>query len=137
ATARDTVPFPAPDGPSIAISTRSSLLPPRPRRTLRRFASPCHNRSAMRRIAIALAAIAVSLLASGWLLSTSAYGRTIGLLLRAAHVDGPGVARVARWQTSPVTETEHVLPTRRGELRARTYTPAVVRTRPVVLLGGV
>jgi dienelactone hydrolase len=91
----------------------------------------------MRRIAIALAAIAVSLLASGWLLSTSAYGRTIGLLLRAAHVDGPGVARVARWQTSPVTETEHVLPTRRGELRARTYTPAVVRTRPVVLLGGV
>lgn len=91
----------------------------------------------MRRLPLILAVGVAAVLLSSYLLSTSRYGRTMALLLRAARVTGPGVDRIAAWQTSPVTEAEQSLPTRHGPLRARTYTPAVVRTRPVVLLGGI
>lgn len=73
----------------------------------------------------------------GCALSVSSYGRTIGLLLRVARVDTPALRPVARWQRLTVTESERTLPSRRGPLRVRVYTPAVVRTRPLLLLGGI
>jgi len=91
----------------------------------------------MRRLALVLTIGLGALGLAGYLVSASRYGRTVALLLRAARVEGPGIDHVARWQTSDVTERERLLPSRRGTLRARIYTPAEVRTRPVLLYGGV
>lgn len=92
---------------------------------------------AMRRLGLALVLVTVTLGLGVYALSTSDYGRTIGLLLRASRVDVPALHRVASWQTSVVTESERTLPSRRGPLRARAYEPSIVRTRPLLLLGGV
>lgn len=91
----------------------------------------------MRRVGIVLVLATGIIVLMGYVLAASRYGRTIGLLLRAARVDVPALRPVARWQTSALTETERTLPSRRGTLRARVYTPATIRTRPLVLLGGV
>jgi dienelactone hydrolase len=91
----------------------------------------------MRRLGIALVLATGVIVLAGYVLSVSRYGRTIGLLLRAARVDVPTLRPVARWQTSAVTESERTLSSRRGTLRARVYTPAIIRTRPLLLMGGV
>lgn len=70
-------------------------------------------------------------------LSHSTYGRTAGLLLRASRMTMPALAPVTRWQTSDVTTRDEPLPSRRGPLRARHYTPTIVRTRPLLVLSGV
>lgn len=91
----------------------------------------------MRRVGIVLVLATGVLVLIGYGVAASRYGRTIGLLLRAARVDVPALRPVTRWQTSALIATERTLPTRRGTLRARVYTPATIRTRPLMLLGGV
>ena len=91
----------------------------------------------MRRVGIGLGLATGILALMGYALSVSSYGRTIGLLLRAARVDTPALRPIARWQTSSITETDRTLPARRGTLRARVYSPATVRTRPLLLVSGV
>lgn len=91
----------------------------------------------MRRVGIALVLATGILVLMVSVLGASRYGRTVGLLLRTARVDVPALRPVMRWQTSTLSETERMLPARRGRLRARVYTPATIRTRPLLLLGGV
>ncbi len=92
---------------------------------------------AMRRVGVVLGLATGAIALTGYVLSASSYGRTIGLLLRAARVDTPALRPVARWQRATLTETERTFSSRRGALRARVYTPDTIRTRPLLLLGGV
>lgn len=102
-----------------------------------RVRQPAAYNHAMRRVGIALGLATGIIALMGYTLSASRYGRTIGLLLRAARVDAPALRPITRWQTSSITETERTLPSRRGTLRARVYTPATIRTRPLLLVSGV
>src|SRR4051794_11387149 len=89
ATARATVPFPAPDGPSMA--TIKALL-------LTLLLS-----SAMRPKAISLAIATVLLLAAGDLVMRT-YGRGAAFVVQAVGIQGVA-RRVAGWQAVPVSET--------------------------------
>ena len=82
--------------------------------------------------------VLVAVLLVGWLaLSQSRYGRTLSLLVRLGKVPGPIAAHVAGWQTSDVTTQMLAFTGRHGDRVARLYRPATVRTRPLLLTGGV
>ena len=89
------------------------------------------------RVLLLVVLVVAAALAAVGMLATSEYGRASGLLVRAARLEHPLPRLAAGWQASEVTTRERSLPSRRGSLRARVYTPAVVRTRPLLLLGGI
>ena len=80
--------------------------------------------------------VALALVGLG-LLSQSRYGRTMSLLVRMGRVPGPIAAHVAGWQKTTVTREMVSFTARGGPRVARLYRPAVVRTRPLLLTGGV
>lgn len=82
--------------------------------------------------------VVVGLLLVGWaVLSQSRYGRTLSLLVRLGKVPGPIAAHVGGWQTNAVTTEMVAFTGRHGPRAARLYRPATVRTRPLLLTGGV
>jgi dienelactone hydrolase len=90
------------------------------------------------RVALISLLVLVALLAVGWLgLSQSRYGRSMSLLVRMGKVGGPLARHVGTWQTTAVEREMLSLTGRHGARAARLYRPARVRTRPVLLSGGV
>lgn len=80
----------------------------------------------------------VAVVLIGWaVLSQSRYGRTLSLLVRLGKVPGPIAAHVGTWQTTTVTTEMLTFTGRHGPRVARLYRPARVRTRPLLLTGGV
>lgn len=91
----------------------------------------------MRIVLIALL-VAVTVLVTGWwALSQSRYGRAMSLLVRMGKVPGPIAAHVGGWQTTTVDRVMLSFTGRHGPRVARLFRPAHVRTRPVLLSGGV
>jgi dienelactone hydrolase len=127
ATARATVPFPAPDGPSSAMTsglTRglgltlvlSSAMRPR------------------RRIALALG-LPVAILSGAYLLGHD-YVRGAAFVVQAAGMHG--IARtLAEWESGEVAEQGLTVPWRGGDLPARRYRPTGDARRTILLLPGV
>ncbi len=90
------------------------------------------------RVTVVSLLIVVALLAVAWLaLSHSRYGRAMSLLVRMGKVPGPIAAHVGTWQTSPVDRVMLSFTGRHGPRVARLYRPQQVRTRPILLTGGV
>ncbi len=84
-----------------------------------------------------LLAIGVLLFAAWFGLSHGRYGRTLSLLVRLGKLQGPVAAHVGNWQTTSVTRQALAFEGRHGSRTARLYLPADVRTRPLLLTGGV
>lgn len=73
-----------------------------------------------------------------WLaLSHSRYGRTLSLLVRLGKLQGPVATHVGSWQRTTVERRMIAFTGRHGARVARLYLPAQVRTRPLMLSGGV
>jgi acetyl esterase/lipase len=159
-----TVPLPAPDGPSIAINTAAQDTRLRPLRGLRRgrpglfpgsgtdpattegrktkaeWPVPVSGRPyncAVRVALISLLVLVTLLVAGWWALSQSRYGRAMSLLVRLGRVQGPIGTHVGHWQTTTVERRMLSFTARHGVRVARLYTPLRVRTRPLLLTGGV
>jgi dienelactone hydrolase len=82
--------------------------------------------------------VVVALLLVGWLgLSQSRYGRAMSLLVRMGKVPGPVAAHIGGWQTTTVDRVMLSFTGRHGDRVARLYRPQRVRTRPLLLSGGV
>jgi dienelactone hydrolase len=74
----------------------------------------------------------------GWVgLSQSRYGRAMSLLVRMGKVPGPVAAHIGGWQTTGVDRVMLAFEGRHGARVARLYRPQLVRTRPILLTGGV
>ncbi len=84
-----------------------------------------------------LLAIGVLLFAAWFGLSHGRYGRTLSLLVRLGKLQGPVAVHVGAWQTTSVTRQTLAFEGRHGSRTARLYLPADVRTRPLLLTGGV
>ncbi|MPY86693.1 MAG: hypothetical protein GEU99_02080 [Luteitalea sp.] len=65
------------------------------------------------------------------------YAHSAALLTRMSGTAGPWVTRAAGFMATSVTTRSVTIPTRSAPLRGRLYVPGRVRTRPVVLTGGV
>lgn len=90
------------------------------------------------RIALVSLLVILALLIAGWFaLSQSRYGRAMSLLVRMGKVPGAVGAHVGSWQTTPVDRVMLSFTGRHGPRVARLYTPHRVRTRPLLLTGGV
>jgi acetyl esterase/lipase len=90
------------------------------------------------RVAFISLLVVVALLLVGWLaLSQSRYGRAMSLLVRMGKVPGPIGAHIGAWQTTSVDRMMLSFTGRRGPRVARLYRPQRIRTRPVLLSGGV
>ena len=100
-------------------------------------AAPGSHQNGPVRMVYALLAIGVLLVAAWFGLSQSRYGRTLSLLVRMGRVPGPIAAHVGRWQTTPVERVMLSFEARNGPRVARLFRPQRVRTRPVLLTGGV
>ena len=91
----------------------------------------------MRTVVLSLLVV-VGLVLVAWLaLSQSRYGRTLSLLVRLGKVPGPVAAHVGGWQVTDITTQMLSFAGRHGPRQARLYRPATVRTRPLLLTGGV
>ncbi len=91
----------------------------------------------MRIALIALLIVGTVLLVAWLALSQSRYGRAMSLLVRMGKVPGPVAAHVGAWQTTTVDRVMLSFSGRHGPREARLFRPAHVRTRPVLLSGGV
>lgn len=91
----------------------------------------------MRIVVIGLVALVAVVLATWLTLSHNRYGRAMSLLVRMGKVPGPIAAHVGAWQTSDVDRVMVSFTGRHGPRVARLFRPRVVRTRPVLLSGGV
>ncbi len=89
------------------------------------------------RILLGLLLLGAVLLASWFGLSQSRYGRAIGLLVRIGKLQGVVARHVAGWQQTPVERRMLAYAGRHGAREARLYLPQRVRTRPLLLTGGV
>lgn len=72
-----------------------------------------------------------------WALATSRYGRAMSLLVRLGRVHGPAASHIGEWQTTTVQTRTLSFRGRHGAREMRLYLPADVRTRPLLLTGGV
>src|SRR5207237_4380792 len=122
ATARATVPLPAPDGPSMA-TIKGFLL------TL--LLSPAHKKMAavpfFRGIRAILLAIAAVLLVAAGDVAMRTYRRGAAFVVQAAGIEGVA-RRVAGWQTVPVSQTlnGYTVPWPGGTLKAHASQPVRV-----------
>jgi len=91
----------------------------------------------VRATVISLLVVAALLSVAWFSLSHSRYGRTMSLLVRMGRVPGPIAAHVGTWQTAPVDRVMLSFTARHGPRVARLYRPQQVRTRPILLTGGV
>ena len=90
------------------------------------------------RVALISLLVLVALVLGAWLaLSQSRYGRALALLVRMGKVGGPVGTHVGAWQTTAVDRVALSFSGRHGRRAARLYRPHVVRTRPLLLSGGV
>src|SRR4030095_777935 len=124
ATARATVPLPAPDGPSIATISRFD--------TTKRQLYHATSVTLMRRskvFGVVLLAVLVALV-----FAARFYLRGAAFVVQAAGIEG--AARTAtRWYATGVSVADAApVPWRGGTLRARTYRPARESCRPHLLL---
>jgi dienelactone hydrolase len=77
-------------------------------------------------------------LVGAWLaFSQSRYGRATALLVRPGRLDGRIATHVGSWQTTSVQRRMLTFSGRHGERVARLFEPQRVRTRPLLLSGGV
>ena len=80
----------------------------------------------------------LAVLVGTWLaFSQSRYGRATALLVRLGRLDGRVAGHVGSWQTTSVQRQMLTFSGRHGERLARLFTPQRVRTRPLLLTGGV
>lgn len=91
----------------------------------------------MRTAVVSLLMLVVLLAAGWWALASSRYGRTIGLLVRVGGLQGTVARHVSGWQQTTVERRMLRFDARNGPREARLYLPADVRTRPLLLTGGV
>jgi len=90
------------------------------------------------RVALFSLLVVVALVVAGWFaLSQSRYGRAMSLLVRMGKVPGAVGAHVGAWQTTTVERQMISFTGRSGPRVARLYRPQRVRTRPILLTGGV
>jgi dienelactone hydrolase len=90
------------------------------------------------RVALVSLLVILALVAIGWFaLSQSRYGRAMSLLVRMGKVPGPIGAHVGAWQTTSVDRVMLSFTSRNGPRVARLFRPQRIRTRPVLLSGGV
>lgn len=90
------------------------------------------------RLALISVLVVLALVLAVWgALSQSRYGRAMSLLVRMGRVPGPIAAHVGGWQATTVQRETLTFTARHGERVARLYRPARVRTRPLLLTGGV
>lgn len=90
------------------------------------------------RVALSSLLVVVVLLLAGWFaLAQSRYGRAMSLLVRMGRVPGPIGAHVGGWQTTSVDRVMLSFAGRHGPRVARLFRPQRIRTRPVLLSGGV
>ncbi|WP_157899543.1 hypothetical protein [Luteitalea pratensis] len=90
------------------------------------------------RVALISLLVLATLVLGGWIaLSQSRYGRAMSLLVRMGKVGGPLGRHVGAWQTTTVDRVMLSFTARHGARVARLYRPERVRTRPVLLSGGV
>jgi dienelactone hydrolase len=134
ATARATVPLPAPDGPSIAMMRRviasSYALTELP-------SSPCSIIPAMSLARKGTLTLTVTILALAvGVIAFHKYIRGAAFVIQASGMQG--VARtLADWDRTNFTEHPIRIPWRNGELPGRRYLPAHVTGRPILLVPGV
>lgn len=86
---------------------------------------------------MSLLVVLTLVLVGWWALSQSRYGRAMSLLVRMGKVPGPIGAHVGAWQTTNVERVMMAFTGRHGPRVARLFRPQQVRTRPVLLSGGV
>ncbi len=90
------------------------------------------------RVALLSSLVVLTLLLVAWAaVSESRYGRTLSLLVRMGRLQGPVASHVGRWQTTTVERQTLSFTARHGPRTARLYKPARIRTRPLLLTGGV
>jgi acetyl esterase/lipase len=90
------------------------------------------------RVALISLVVLVALVLGGWIaLSQSRYGRALSLLVRMGKVGGPAGRHIGAWQTTTVDRVMVSFAARHGTRIARLYRPLRVRTRPLLLSGGV
>ena len=90
------------------------------------------------RVAFISVLVLVAFVLAGWIaLSQSRYGRALSLLVRMGHVGGPIGRHIGAWQTTTVDRVMVSFTARHGTRVARLYRPQHVRTRPLLLSGGV
>ncbi len=142
ATARATVPFPAPDGPSIATINGVACAPGTGRIRVRRHTAiilrdAFRAKSALfRRAARARHCALVAVGTIGGYQAFDEYVRAAAFVVRAAGMHGAAETRRQSPDAS-VTERDLRIPWRDGELPARWYLPAKAKTLPVLLVPGV
>src|SRR5690242_21455971 len=85
------------------------------------------------RTALLIAVVAIALLAP----SACGHLRAAGLVVRAASMHGWWADPLASFQTVDYRTEDSAIEVRAGRIRARLYRPATVRTRTVLLTGGV
>jgi dienelactone hydrolase len=90
-------------------------------------------RHLLTRLLLLIALIAAALLAP----SACGHVRSASLVVRAAGMHGWWADPLADWQTVDYTTEDTALQVRAGRIRARLYRPATIRTRTVLLTGGV
>jgi acetyl esterase/lipase len=86
---------------------------------------------------LSLLAVLVLVVVAWVALSQSRYGRAMSLLVRMGKVPGVVGAHVGGWQVTTVETQMLSFTGRHGARVARLYRPATVRTRPILLTGGV
>jgi dienelactone hydrolase len=130
ATLRATVPFPAPDGPSIATIRRPGMRVPGVEATL--LLSPRVNR----RRKAAIAVLVPAALAAACAYAARDRARGASFVIQAANLQGL-VRDVAELGTEPVSESPARVPWRAGQLAGRWYLPRSRSGRPVLIVPGV
>ncbi|MGH9162170.1 MAG: hypothetical protein ACRD2X_19565, partial [Vicinamibacteraceae bacterium] len=86
------------------------------------------------RVGLALLAVALVIVLAR---PAARYAHSAALLARVGGQGGAWAARAAGLIETTVTTRAAVIPTRTGTLRGRIYMPDRVRTRPLLLTGGV
>jgi dienelactone hydrolase len=86
-----------------------------------------------KRLLLLIALVAAILIAP----SACGHVRSASLVVRAAGMQGWWAEHLATFQTVGFTKEDSTISVRAGRIRARTYRPATVRTRTVLLTGGV
>lgn len=86
---------------------------------------------------ISLLVLLLVVLGAWFALSQSRYGRTLSLLVRMGRLQGVIARHVGSWQQTTVERRMIAFTGRHGPRVARVFLPARVRTRPLMLSGGV
>src|SRR5262245_28625795 len=119
------VPFPAPEGPSMAMITFCTV------RVERFDWSVTSERMRSRRLVAMVVAVAL-MVALVW--AVTPYVRAASLIVRAADLGGPVEAFANERARAVTVRPPHMVPTRQGDVLAQFYEPAGSVQRTVLLL---